>query len=115
LQLDRGWIDYFHVELPSHDVVLAEGLPVESYLDCGDRHTFANSGGVTMLFADFAGDNWEMSGYAPLVLRGPEVEAARAHLLARAAGLSRVGLPASRAVMAWYPIAEKRDSRSSHD
>jgi hypothetical protein len=88
MQLNRDSIDYFHVELPAHDVVLAEGLPVESYLDCGNRHAFVNGGGATMLFADFRGDNWEMSGYAPLVLRGPEVEAVRARLLARAAGLA---------------------------
>ena len=30
-------ITYYHIELPQHDVVLAEGLPVESYLDVGDE------------------------------------------------------------------------------
>jgi hypothetical protein len=33
-------ITYFHVELPRHDVVLAEGLPAESYLDTGNRTAF---------------------------------------------------------------------------
>src|SRR5580658_1153527 len=28
-------VTYYHVELPAHDVILAEGLPVESYLDTG--------------------------------------------------------------------------------
>src|SRR5215469_10130326 len=32
-----GPITYWHVELESHDVIFAEGMPVESYLDCGDR------------------------------------------------------------------------------
>ncbi len=32
--------DYYHVELDRHDVILAEGLPVESYLDTGNRHVF---------------------------------------------------------------------------
>ncbi len=81
-------MDYFHVELPAHDVLFAEGLPVESYLDCGNRHAFhQRARGATMLFADFAGDQWEMEGYAPLVLRGPEVVAARAQLADRAAAL----------------------------
>jgi hypothetical protein len=34
-------ITYWHVELPTHDVLLAEGLPVESYLDTGNRGAFA--------------------------------------------------------------------------
>lgn len=93
MQLDRDRIDYFHLELPDHDVVLAEGLPVETYLECGNRHSFANGGGSTMLFAEFdgdhvAGDTWELSGYAQLVLRGAEVEAARTRLAARAVALA---------------------------
>jgi hypothetical protein len=35
-------ISYYHVELPQHDVVLAEGLAAESYLDTGNRHTLAS-------------------------------------------------------------------------
>ena len=31
---------YFHVELDRHEVILAEGLPVESYLDTGNRDAF---------------------------------------------------------------------------
>ncbi len=30
-------ITYYHIELPRHDVVLAEGLPAETYLDTGNR------------------------------------------------------------------------------
>jgi hypothetical protein len=33
-------VRYFHVELPEHDVLLAEGLEVESYLDSGNRAMF---------------------------------------------------------------------------
>ncbi|MBV9734487.1 MAG: Hint domain-containing protein [Acidisphaera sp.] len=32
-----GIVQYLHLELPAHDVLLAEGLPVESYLDTGNR------------------------------------------------------------------------------
>jgi hypothetical protein len=34
-------ITYWHIELDAHGVLLAEGLPAESYLDCGDRAGFA--------------------------------------------------------------------------
>jgi hypothetical protein len=30
-------ISYYHIELPRHDVLFAEGLPAESYLDSGNR------------------------------------------------------------------------------
>jgi hypothetical protein len=33
-------VHYFHIELESHDVLLAEGLAVESYLDTGNRRSF---------------------------------------------------------------------------
>jgi hypothetical protein len=36
-------VTYYHVELASHDVLLAEGLPCESYLDTGNRSAFATS------------------------------------------------------------------------
>ncbi len=35
--------EYFHVELDRHEVLLAEGLPAESYLDTGNRTMFANA------------------------------------------------------------------------
>ena len=35
---------YYHVELAEHGVLLAEGLPAESYLDTGNRGAFANGG-----------------------------------------------------------------------
>ena len=33
-------VEYFHVELERHGVLLAEGLPAESYLDTGNRAAF---------------------------------------------------------------------------
>jgi hypothetical protein len=41
-----GRVTYIHVELPAHDVVLAEGLPAESYLDTGNRAAFAGGGSL---------------------------------------------------------------------
>ncbi len=36
-------VRYFHIELARHDVLLSEGLAVESYLDTGNRGDFANA------------------------------------------------------------------------
>lgn len=37
-------VTYYHVELATHDVILAEGLAAESYLDTGNRSIFENAG-----------------------------------------------------------------------
>jgi T5SS/PEP-CTERM-associated repeat protein len=71
---------YYHVELAAHDVVLAEGLPCETYLDTGNRHSFADNGTIG-LHPDFA------RPFAPLRLAGKPVTAARRRLLRRAAML----------------------------
>ncbi len=53
-QVPVNGVTYFHVELPQHDLLLAEGLPAESYLDTGNRSNFANGGGAVALHPDFA-------------------------------------------------------------
>jgi Hint domain len=82
--MDR--VTYFHVELARHDVLLAEGLPAESYLDRGDRAVFANAD-VVRLFGGFeptdACTTWEAAGCAPLVVTGPVVAATRRTLSGR--------------------------------
>ncbi len=70
-------VRYFHVELPRHNVLLAEGLPVESYLDVGDRTHFENHTGPIAIHPDFSSLRWEASGCAPLVVTGPELEFVR--------------------------------------
>jgi hypothetical protein len=70
-------VTYYHVELPAHDVVLAEGLPAESYLETGDRANFANAGVVVRQFPDFSARAWEALGCAPLVVTGVELAEAR--------------------------------------
>lgn len=40
---DCRTVSYFHVELDTHDILLAEGLPAESYLDTGNRGMFENA------------------------------------------------------------------------
>jgi Hint domain len=35
-------LEYFHIELDTHDILFAEGAPAESYIDCDNRLMFAN-------------------------------------------------------------------------
>lgn len=80
-------VTYFHVELAAHDVLLAEGLACESYLDTGNRASFANGGGAVALHPDFARRQWQAQGCATLVEDGPAVASARMRLLARAGAM----------------------------
>ncbi len=85
LQEDVPTVTYWHVELERHDVLLAEGLPAESYLDTGNRTAFVNGGAFLELHPDFRPRHWAET-CAPLVQDGPVLEAVKARLLARAGG-----------------------------
>ncbi|MDF0491402.1 Hint domain-containing protein [Sphingomonas sp. H39-1-10] len=76
-------IRYFHIELDSHDVLLAEGLPCESYLDDGNRRSFANGGESVELHGRLDPKSWD-DACAPLVAGGPQLVAIRETLHARA-------------------------------
>jgi Hint domain len=87
-QVPVDTIKYFHIELKTHDVILANSLPAESYLDVGDRSNFSNSA-TLRLFPDFAtpADGiaalWEAKGCAPLIIHGPALDAIKVMLAAR--------------------------------
>ena len=75
-------ITYYHIELAQHDVVLAEGLAAETYLDVKDgsnyaRGNYARGTGPAGLPPDFPARMWEAFGCARLVVTGKELEAAR--------------------------------------
>ncbi len=50
-------IQYFHVELDRHDILLAEGTPAESYLDTGNRGLFENGNVPLIPHPDLAADD----------------------------------------------------------
>jgi hypothetical protein len=89
-QIERTAITYYHIELPRHDVLLAEGMPAESYLESGARDAFANSAGAIQLHPDFAPPQdryatlWEREGYAPLVIAGEPLDRIRQRLACQA-------------------------------
>jgi hypothetical protein len=71
-------VTYHHIELAEHDLLLAEGLPAESFLDMRDGTNYANRPGSVRLYPDHSARMWEAFGCARLVVAGPELEAARA-------------------------------------
>ncbi len=70
-------VRYHHIAFARHDVVFAEGLATESYLDAG----MADLTAAMRAPADCAA-MWEARGCAPLVLYGPALERVRARLAA---------------------------------
>ena len=84
--LDVDTISYFHLALASHDVVLAEGMPAETYLEAGSGDAFGDADGVMRLHrnrqaSDHCAMQWETHGYAPLVMVGAELDKARGFIL----------------------------------
>lgn len=78
-------VTYWHLELPQHDVVLAEGAECESYLDTGNRCDFDNGPVITAHpgFAQAtANDLWLAQACAPQCRQGPRLHAIRARLAA---------------------------------
>ncbi len=64
-------VTYFHVELERHAVILAEGLPAESYLDTGNRAFFSNAAISTLRDAVYHVDDaqriWQEQACLPLM------------------------------------------------
>jgi hypothetical protein len=92
-------ITYCHIELPRHDVILAEGLPCESWLDTGNRDMFLNAPVASLAFSErspapTAEAAWATKACAELVTDGPVLEAIRARLgggMLQTAAINRVG------------------------
>jgi hypothetical protein len=86
VQETRDAVTYWHLELDRHDVVLAEGLACETYLDTGNRSAFEEDDPM-MLHADFARRAWDTRGCAPILTdqADPRLRALHLRLLGRAA------------------------------
>jgi hypothetical protein len=50
-------VRYFHVELDQHDILFADGLPAESYLDCDNRGVFENAEAPLELHPNLSADH----------------------------------------------------------
>jgi len=86
-------VTYHHVALDAHDILLAENLPAESYIDCGGRASFVDS-----IF----------SNGKPILLR-PDVAAT-----VEAFGCAPLAEPGSDALLKVRTLLDKRASRAGY-
>jgi len=93
IQEKRSQITYYHIELPTHNAIYAQGLTAESYLDDSNRNFFIDdtTGQVVDMTAQFAEKTTTQQEakastqwFATVLRNGPEVEAVKARLEANA-------------------------------
>ncbi|WP_158929384.1 Hint domain-containing protein [Acidisphaera sp. S103] len=77
-------VEFYHIELDAHDVLLANGSPAESYRDDGNRWLFRN--------ANAGWDQPSMPACAPVLTGGPAVDAIWRRLLDRSGARTGVTL-----------------------
>ena len=95
IRQETDWtaVDYYHVELDRHAILLAEGLPAESYIDTGNSGFFANSGAPLVLHPDLTDESdyptREAGSCAPFVWDEASVRPVWQRLFDRAAAIGR--------------------------
>ena len=95
IRRERDWtaVDYYHVELDQHAILLAEGRPAESYLNTGNRGFFANSGQPMVLHPELTDETAyptrEADSCVPFVWDGASVQPVWQQLAERAAAIGR--------------------------
>jgi hypothetical protein len=80
-------VTYYHVELAAHGILDAAGMPVESFLDTGNRDVFDSAVGAGQTPPGRDVSAWDDKAFAPLLTEGPPLAEIRAALLERAAML----------------------------
>ena len=95
-------VTYRHVELDRHDLLLAEGLPAERYLNFNNRPFFEDGASHALTNPDFVPSGLS-ERCLPAAVKGPIVEAERRRLDAVfATGLAAAcGWPTSDHVAIW--------------
>jgi hypothetical protein len=95
IRQETGWtaVDYYHVELDRHAILLAEGLPAESYIDTGNSGFFANSEAPLVLHPDLTDESGyptrEAGSCEPFVWDEASVRPVWQRLADRAAAIGR--------------------------
>ncbi|MCK1405118.1 Hint domain-containing protein [Bradyrhizobium sp. 76] len=80
--VDTDKVEYFHIELDTHDVIIAEGSLSETFIDDDSRGIFDNAHEYSLLYTEEHRD--EVRYCAPRRDCGNEVEAARERIESRA-------------------------------
>ncbi len=82
-EVEVDTISYWHVELDSHDVLIANNLPAESYLAMGNRGFFEELRGLLPAMLE-GRDRTHADFCRPVVTKGPVLDFARKRLRVRA-------------------------------
>ena len=82
-------VEYFHIELESHDVIIADGAPSETFIDDDSRGMFHNAREYFALYPDAPQSPPRYC--APRLEDGYEIDAARRQIAERAGILHRDG------------------------
>lgn len=77
-------LEYFHVELDTHDVIFAEGAAAETFVDDCSRGMFHNAAEYDALYPEAPKLNSRPQWFAPLIEDGAELQAIRSAIAARA-------------------------------
>ena len=85
VQVDVESVTYWHVELDEHEIILAEELPSESYLEMGNRDFFAENVTVALAASPDTPIRTHADFCRPYYAEGSLVDAVRARLHTRAA------------------------------
>jgi len=81
-------VTYYHIELDRHDVVIAENIALETYLDTGNRRMFENASGAPWAAPVFGrGKQFDSRAYAALCLSGAILQDLREEIFHRALAL----------------------------
>ena len=83
-------VEYFHIELDTHDVILAEGAPSETFIDDDSRGMFQNAAEYRAMYPDTPRAPAQFC--APRIEDGTMLEAVRQRLAVRA-GLASAAAP----------------------
>ncbi len=92
MQAGRSAVTYYHIELDRHDIVMADGMAAESYLDTGNRG---------QLYREAGKRGSATKACAPLITKGPLLAKIRRclHEIALTAGFTLVYDPGLRGLV----------------
>lgn len=76
-------VSYVHIELDSPDIILAEGAPTETFVDCDSRAMFDNAREFALLYPDAPDQRWAFP--VPRIEEGWQLASIRHRLAAAAA------------------------------
>ena len=83
-------VSYWHVELDSHDILIANNLPAESYMEMNNRAFFEEAGAGLDSFVRGVGKTYE-DFCRPVVTEGKVLDFARERLMTRAKAIGWTG------------------------